>query len=398
MGELALGLRELGHEVSALTTTPHYNRDREAEARQPLHRHWGRILQKSDFHGIPVYHVIMPRKGKSIALRLLSWLSFHMLSTIAGMVVLSKPDVIIVPSPPLTMGVAAWIICLLHRSKYFYNVQEIYPDYAIVMGTIRNKLLIRLLYKLEAFVYLKAAAVTVIAPQMMEQLKRKRIKNAKFTLIPNFADIDDLSPLPKDNSFSRRYSLSDKFVVSYAGNMGPGQDLGTFIECASLLRDQPDIHFLMMGDGISRNELRQRVHDLALPNFTFLEYQPYSLIPQIYAASDLCLAPQLQHVTTVAVPSKVYRIMACARPVLAATEMDSDLAALVAVAGCGLVVEAGSAQQMAEAILAAFADPIRMRSMGDAGRTHVIERYSRQAVARQYHDLIETVAATHQPH
>jgi colanic acid biosynthesis glycosyl transferase WcaI len=391
MGELALELRKLGHEVCVLTTTPHYNRDLEAEAKQPLDKYWYSIIRRSSYQGIPVYHVIMPKKGKGILQRLLPWLSFHVLSTLAGFVLIPKPDVLVVPSPPLTIGINAWLLCLLLKSKYIYNVQEIYPDVAISLGAIGNKTLVRMLYRIEALVYSKAAAVTVIAPHMAVRLLSKGVPASKVKVIPNFADIHDLRPMPKDNAFSRKYGIWDKFVVSYAGNMGPAQDLDTYISCALMLRDQPGIQFMMMGDGILRDELKQRVNDSNLSNFTFLDYQPYSLVPEIYASSDLCLVPQSRTVTSVAIPSKVYRIMACARPVLAATVPGSDLEGLINQAGCGMVVEPGSPQRLAEAIIAASTDSERLRSMGEAGRAHVVGNYAPYAVVRQYHDLIMSI-------
>jgi colanic acid biosynthesis glycosyl transferase WcaI len=394
MGELASGLKGYGHDVTVMTTTPHYNRDIEMEAVQPLYRFWGRLIQKSDFRGIPVFHVLIPRKSKKILARFLPWLSFHFLNIIAGAFVLPKPDIFIVPSPPLTMGINAWVLSRLLKSRYVYNVQEIYPDYAISMGAIRNKVLIRLLYKLESFTYAKAAAVTVIAPNMGKQLALKGVPNNKLVIIPNFADEDIMSPLPKDNHFSRQFGVYNKFMISYAGNMGVGQDLEKFIECAALLQDHKNIHFMMMGDGMLRDELKERVNNLGLTNFTFLEYQPYSLVPQIYAASDLCLVPQSKKVTDVAIPSKVYRIMACSRPVLASTVPNSDLAELVKTVKCGFVVDAGSVEQLCETILFASQNQETLVEMGKGGYKHVHENYSRKAIARQYHELIQSL--THQ--
>lgn len=392
MGELARELRNLGNDVSVLTTMPHYNRDAEAEASQPIHSCWASIVQRSNFHNIPVHHIIMPRKSQNIMKRILPWLNFHILSPIVGVFILDKPDVIIVPSPPLTMGLNAWLLCLLLRSKYIYNVQEVYPDVAVSLGAIKNKTLIRILYKMEAFVYAKAAALTVIAFQMGRQLLNKGVSAHKIKVISNFTDTTDLNRLPKDNAFSRKYGINDKFVVSYAGNMGPAQDLNTFITSAFMLHDEPGIHFMIMGDGILREELKQRIQNLNLSNVTFLEYQPYSLVPQIYASSDLCLVPQSQSITSVAVPSKVYRIMACARPVLAVTGTDSDLASLITSANCGIVVKSGSPHELAGAILSSYKDQARLCAMGEAGRIHVLEYYSAQAIAKQYHDLITSIS------
>lgn len=391
MGELAVDLQAKGHQVTVLTTNPHFNRDPEAELRQPIRNHWGPVLRRSDYHGIPVYHTFMPRKGKSILLRLLGWTGFHLISAAAGMTTVSRPDVIIAPSPPLTIGVFAWILGKFHGAPFIYNVQEIYPDIAVRLGALRNKRLICLLERLERFVYRKGEKIAVIAPRMRQRLLEKGVPSAKVEVVPNFVDIGDLSPLPKDNDFSRRHGIQGKFVISYAGNIGPAQGLESFIDSAGLLRDETGIHFLMMGDGILRESLKKRVEKLGLDNFTFLPYQPYSTMPRIYAASDICLVPQTVLTGCDAVPSKVYRIMACARPVLATTDPGSDLAHLIKEAGCGETVPPEEASELTDVIYKAYREQARWKEMGQAGRAHVVEHYSRPAVTRQYHDLIQRV-------
>jgi len=391
MGELAVDLQAKGHKVAVLTTAPHFNRDPEAELRQPIRNHWGPVLRKSDFHGIPVYHTFMPRKGKSILLRLLGWTGFHLISAVAGMTTVPRPSVIIAPSPPLTIGVFAWILGKFHGAPYIYNVQEIYPDIAVRLGALRNKRLIGLLERLERFVYRKGEKIAVIAPRMRQRLLDKGVPSDKVEVVPNFVDIGDLSPLPKDNEFSRRHGIQEKFVVGYAGNMGPAQGLEGFIDSAGLLRDGTGIHFMMMGDGILRESLRKRVEKLGLDNFTFLSYQPYSTMPQIYAASDICLVPQTAQTGCDAIPSKVYRIMACARPVLAITEPESDLAHLIRDTGCGVTISPEGSSDLADVICKAYRDQARWKEMGRAGRAHVVEHYSRPAVTNRYHDLIQRV-------
>ena len=210
MGELAVELKKLGHEVRILTTTPHYHRDIEAESKQPLSLHWGIFLRKSVFSDIPVYHIAMPQKKNSLTSRFFPFFHFHFFSCIAGMIVFKRPDIILVPSPPITIGISAWWLCLIHKAKYIYNVQEIYPDCAINLGAIRNPLVIRLLYKIESFVYRKSAAITVIAPKMAHRLLEKGVASNKISVIPNFVDINDMYPLPKDNKFSRKYNVHKK--------------------------------------------------------------------------------------------------------------------------------------------------------------------------------------------
>jgi colanic acid biosynthesis glycosyl transferase WcaI len=338
-----------------------------------------------------VYHTFMPPKGQNILWRLLAWVFFHIVSVIAALTIVPRPAVVIAPSPPLTIGLCTWLLGMLYRAPYIYNVQEIYPDIAIRLGAVSNRWIIDLLYRLEKFVYSKASAVTVIASRMREQLLKKGVSDDKVHVIPNFVDVDDLAPLPKDNDFSRKHSLYNKFVVSYAGNMGPAQGLEYFIDAAKILRGEAGICFLMMGDGIHRESLRLRIVRYNLGNFVFLPYQRYSLMGQAYAASDLCLVPQAIETGFEAVPSKVYRIMACARPVLAVTDQNSDLACLVSEASCGAFVLPGSAEVLAEMIRQAYQNQQVWKEMGIDGREHVVRYYARETVTNQYHKLIETL-------
>jgi colanic acid biosynthesis glycosyl transferase WcaI len=389
VGDLALDLNELGHKVTVLTTSPHYNRDLQAELRQPLRRYWGRLLQISELDGVRAYHTAMPRKSSNILMRLFGWSGFHLISTLAGLVLIERPDILIAPSPPLTIGLCAGFLAWFHRISYIYDVQELYPDVAINLGAISNKWLIALLLKIEAVVYEKARVIAVIAPRMRERLLQKGVPDHKIEVIPNFVDVDKLQPLSKDNPFSREHNIHDKFVISYAGNIGPAQGLGTFVMAADLLRDEPDIHFMMMGSGTLMESLKKQVTNLALRNFNFLPYQHNSLMPQIYAASDICLVPQTAQIGADAVPSKVYRIMASARAVLACTDSDSDLANLITTANCGLSVPPDSPQLLADTIRRVYREQTLAREMGQAGRAHVIQHYTRAAITGRFHGLIE---------
>jgi colanic acid biosynthesis glycosyl transferase WcaI len=394
MGDLACDLQSHGHSVTVLTTFPHYNRDPEAESKQPLKNYWGPLLRKSNYHGVSVYHTMMPKKGSNVFLRLIAWAGFHKLSTFAGVTIIPKPDIILAPSPPLTIGLSAWLIGRIYDAPYIYNVQEIYPDIAIRLGALRNRRIIRFLFGLERFVYKKAAKVTVIARRMRQNLLEKGVTEDKLEVIPNFVDIEDLSQLPKDNEFSRMYAVQNKFAVSYAGNLGVPQGLNIFLEAADLLRHESGIRFMMMGDGMQREALRRGIKKLSLENFILLPHQPYSLVPLIYASSDANLVPQAAETGFDAVPSKVYRIMACSRPVIAVTDPSSDLARLVNDAGCGVVVPPGSGLQLAETILWAYRNQEKWLKMGEAGRLHVVQHYARKAITDRYEELALAVVSS----
>jgi colanic acid biosynthesis glycosyl transferase WcaI len=393
MGDLSTDLARLGHSVTVVTTTPHYNHDPEAEARQPRRPFWGKLVQRSDFHGLPVFHTAMPGKTGSIPMRLLAWSLFHVLSLAVGVVAVRKVDVIITPSPPLTMGVVAWLLGLRHRAPFLYNVQEIYPDIAINLGALRNRSAIRALYAVERFVYSRATRITVIADRMRERLLEKGVSPDKLAVVPNFVDVETMLSVPAPNAFTREFDLDGRFVVSYAGNLGPAQGLDTLLDAAVLLRDVAEIAIVIIGNGSLWTHLETRIRVEALTNVRLVPYQPFSRVPSIYGASHLSVVAQAVATGSDAVPSKVYRIMACGGAVLAATSPTSDLAHLVRSAGCGFVVPQESPVAIAAAIREACDDRTALAAMGRAGRRHVLEHYTRPVITARYDALIGAMRA-----
>jgi colanic acid biosynthesis glycosyl transferase WcaI len=388
MGDLALDLKAQGHDVFVITTVPHFNNDPEALEVQPLYSYWGRLLQRSNYRGIEVLHVWMPRKGRNKLLRIFAWLSFHFISTIVGFFTRFKPDIIFSPSPPLTIGISAWLLSFWHKCPFIYNVQEIYPDVAVNLGVLRNRLVIKCLRSIESLVYNKAEALAVISDGMANHIRTKGVPEDKIHVIPNFVDVEDFHPLSKINKFSSHYELHDKFVVSYAGNMGAPQGLEILIEASNLLRYEEGIHFLMMGDGSEKSSLIEKVKNLRLTNITFLPYHPYSQMAEAYASVDASFVSQARGTSNDGIPSKVYRIMACARPVLACTDANSDLARLVAMSEGGVVINSGDAMELANAIKHAYDHRDAWLKKGFKARNFILQNYSRVNINALYHELI----------
>ena len=384
MGELSSDLVGAGHQVTVLTTMPHYNRDRSAEESQPIRSFWGPLLRKSEHNGAVVYHTPAMSRSGGILGRVLGWLIFHVVSLIAGLIIPRRVDVIMAPSPPLTIGLVAWLLGLRHRARFIYNVQELYPDIAVSLGVLKNRTLISLLYRLERFVYATAGRVTVISEPMREVILGKGVPPEKVVHIPNWVDTSDIDVLPKDNDFSREHGVQDAFVVAYAGNMGLAQNFDEFLDAAVILRDKPGIRFMLIGEGVERPNIQRRVETEGLQNVIVLPYQDYHLVPLIYASSDLSYVPLHGAAATHALPSKVYRIMASGRAILAMAESGSAIGDLVEEAGSGILVEPGSGKRLADAIENAASVPDTITSQGLSGRDFVVRNYSRKEIVERY--------------
>ncbi len=397
MTELAQALQKQGHSVTVLTTTPHYNVEPEARARQPLRPFWGQWLQRSELDGMSVYHASIPVKGDRVGARLLDYLRFHLISTLAGLFAVGKFDVMLVPSPPLTIGLSAWILRRLRGVPFIYNVQEIYPDVAVSLGVLKNRQAIRVLEGLERFIYGQARHITVISEWFRRRLLEKGVPATKMSVIPNFVDTDFMQAGAKANDFALAHNLTDKFVVLYAGNIGLTQGFETILGAARQLQTLPTLYFVVVGDGTRRKWLAEQVAREGLPNVLLLPYQPRSRVPQIYATSDLCLVPLKQGTATETFPSKIYTIMAAGRPVVASADPNSELAWVVAHAGCGWAVPPDNVAALAEAIATAYHERSTLAARGQAGRAFVVAHHSRQAVTAHYDTLIRRLTGENQP-
>lgn len=390
-GELAEELKNLGHDITVLTTTPHYNEDKEALRRQPLKSKLSGLYYESDFRGIPVIHAPIPMKKSRVARRMLDYARFHFVSSLAGLLLTDKYDIILTPSPPLTNGLIAWILGTIRRKKFIYNVQEIFPDIAVSLGILKNKRMICLIEQLEKFIYERSAIVVVISDWFRKRLLEKGIPEDKISIIPNFTDTDFMKPKKRQNGFSSAHGLNDKFVVLYAGNIGLTQNFENILASARRLKHLKDLCLLIVGDG-TRSKWLEKELTRGYSNIKFLHYQPRSIIPEMYASSDICLVPLKGGTAQETFPSKIYTIMSAGRPAIIAADLDSELSWIVKKSGCGWAVPPDNEEALSEIIEEIYNQRNDISKKGELGRKYVERYHSRRAVAKQYDLLIRQIS------
>jgi len=391
VGRLAAEFVGRGHEVVVLTSTPHYHPD-SGDPQAGLTPVVGRLIARSGGAGLTAYHVWMPPKNRPLGWRLVAWFWFHLATALLGVVFGRRAAVILAPSPPLTIGCEAWLLGRWHRIPFVYNVQEVHPDVAIALGAVKRAWFVGWLRKLEDWVYRKAAYVTVIGSGMRRNLLAKGVPERKLETITNFVDPDELPIRPRDNAFAVSHGLVDRFVVSYAGNLGVPQGLATVLDAAGILASCKEIVFLLIGDGSAASDLRRHAAEHQLTNVTFLPFQPYDTVPDIYASSDISLVPQAEGTGLFGLPSKIYRIMACGRPILGICDATSEVAELIMRAGCGAVVRPNDPEALAYVIKAAYDDRRSWSSKGAQGRQFVVDQFSVTKVANAYTSLLVRAA------
>ncbi len=392
MTDLARQLKRQGHEVTVLTTTPHNNLEAGALARQPLRAVWPGLLYRSELEGIPVWHVKLPMKGNRVLRRMLDYIRFHVVSLVAGPALVGRYDIVLAPSPPLTIGVAGWMLSLWGRTPVVYNVQEIYPDFAINQGLIRNPAFIRLLQGVEQFVYARSDRVVSISESFQRTIRARGVAAEQLMVIPNFVDTELYRPLPRHNEFAAQHGLDNDFVVLYGGNIGLSQDWESLLFAAAVHAELP-IRYVIAGDGARRAWLEAEVARRGLKNVQLLGYQPRELMPLINASSDISTIPMKATTTQDTFPSKIYSILASARPAVVSADPGSELEWVIQQAQCGQVVAPEDPRAYADAVLKAYHERDQLPAAGMRGRSFVEEEYSKEAVGRKYDLLIRELVA-----
>jgi len=364
---------------------PYYGRERVWESYE------GKFLVKEELSGYKVIRVYTyAASRKNLPARLFSWGLFNIISLLIGLKI-GHHDVLFIPNPFFLAGLPLHTMSRLKSMPVIYSVEDIYPDVAVRLGLLNSRWMISLVAMLEQSCYRRARYIRVLSEGMRQDLMARGVPPEKVITIPNFADTDFVRPLPRVNSFRERYGLADKFVILYAGNIGFSHGLDTVLRAAELLKNEPDMVFVLVGEGAAKAALQEMARELDLLNIFFIPFQPREDVPFVLASADVSLIPLRRDFVGESVPSKTYWVLASGRPVIAAVGQDTEVANLIEQAQCGIRVDPESPDALAGAILRLRGDASQRAVMGQRAREFVVEHYSREVVVNKFHMLIQSL-------
>jgi glycosyltransferase involved in cell wall biosynthesis len=273
--ELAQSLQGRGHQVTVLTGFPNY------PAGQVYPGYTVRLRQRETLAGVPVVRVpLYPEHSRSGLRRALNYLSFALSSAALGPWLVRRPDVLFVYHPPLTIGIPAYVLSRLWRVPFVYQIQDMWPETLSATGMFDNPRLLGWIGRFAGWVYGKAHSILVISPGFRRNLLEKGVPPEKIHVISNWVDPATYYRAQPDAQLAQTLGLAGRFNVMFAGNMGEAQGLETVIEAARLLRDDPQIQFVLVGDGIALPRLQQLVEQHGLANVRFLGRYPAHEMPR----------------------------------------------------------------------------------------------------------------------
>ena len=376
--ELALYLAKHGNEVTIITSPVSYLTGNASSGRMS----W--VEELSGGSGVTILRVYTYSAiHRSFFHRVLSFISFMFSSFVIGLRV-KNVDLVWGTTPPLFQGLTAWALARLKGADFIFEVRDLWPAFAVAVGVLTNPWLIRASEWLESFLYRHADQVVVNSPGFITHVTACGAEHP--VIIPNGADADMFTQQEDDSEVRQENGWDDKFVALYAGAHGMSNDLSTLVAAANLLRDQPKIVIVLVGDGKEKPKLRKQAEEMGLGNIKFLRPRAKQEMPALLAAADVCIAvlKPIELYNTV-YPNKVFDYMAAGKPVLLA--IDGVIREVVEEARAGIFVTPGNPLALAEAIQELARDPQLCHAMGMRGRSYVESNFNREDLAKQLLEL-----------
>jgi colanic acid biosynthesis glycosyl transferase WcaI len=383
INDLVEGLVHRGHGVAVLTGQPAYNIQSGDLAGQNL----------ADFNGTPVMRVPMFGRGQGKLGLLLNYLSFCLSASTIGLWKLRGHQFEVMFAPqlsPVTAILPAVLIRALRRRKLAIWVLDLWPDTLEALGVVRSPRILGWVGALVRFIYHRSDCIFVQSKSFVKKVSTQSRKPVEIEYLPGWAEV---MADPDDADFAPEVSqLPNMFTVLFAGNIGATQDFPSVVTAMTILRDQPGLRWIIVGDGRMADWLRHECHTRNLANVEMVGAYPIDRMPSFFKHADALLVPlKSEPIFAMTIPGKVQTYLASGKPVLAM--LDGEGADVVNDAGAGIVCGAGNGEGLADAVLEMMAmTPEARMAMGRAGKAYCAQSFDRDTLIDQVEHRLQHIA------
>lgn len=374
--ERAVYWTEAGHHVTVITGAPNFPEGRV----YPGYRN--RWYQTESMSGIRVVRVkTFIARNEGVIRRTLDFVSFMGASFVAGLFV-SRFDLVVATSPQFLTAVAGWALAAARRRPFVFELGDLWPASIAATGVMSDNLALKLVEQAELFLYRRSAAIVALTEAFKTDLTRRGIDPDKITVVLNGVDLRRYEPRPRDAALAAELGLEGCFVVGYLGTHGLAHALERVLDAAAELEAEPEIRFLFVGAGASRDRLVAEAQRRGLKNVVFLSAQPKERMPALWSLCDVALV-HLKNTPTFAtvIPSKIFEAMAMGMPVLVAAP-EGEATRLVRATGAGATLPPEMPSALAAEVRRLNADRVRLAQLATQSR-HAARSFSRERQARE---------------
>lgn len=326
-----------------------------------------RFLKKYTTDGIEyVQTYSYANKNKSKFHRLWSHLSYALSSSI-GIILSKRPDVAIVSSPPLFSSFSSCFIYWLLKVPYILEVRDLWPESLLELGVVRSKILLRIMYWMESFIYSKASGIVSLTKGIRDSIVKRGWAHKRHFFIHCGVDFDKIYPDSETGQKTKEaMGLSGKKVVLYFGALGISNNLDVLVESAKSLEAISELKIVFIGDGIYKSTLEKRVSDLGLKNVIIHPAVPKNLARHYINIADICVVNLLDiSLFSGAIPTKLIDYMACSKPVLCGVRGEAK--EIVEETGCGYFFHPNNSDELTQNIKEMLSQEEKALEMGRRG-------------------------------
>ena len=365
----------LGHQVTVITCAPNFPEGLLFKG------HKNSWYQREALDGISVVRVktyITANEG--FVKRILDYMSFGVMGAIAGLFQ-KRPDVIVSTSPQFFCACGGWLLSVLRWKPWVFELRDIWPASIMAVGAMKENTFIKLLEKLELFLYRRADRIVAVTNSFKTELIARGIDGGKIDVVVNGVDLSTYAPAPvKDPVLAAEYDLMGKFVVGYIGTHGMAHALDKVLDAAKLLQGQDDICFLFAGGGAERASLERLAHERGLSNVVMMPRQPKEVMPAVWSLCDISLISLRDTpLFTKVIPSKIFESMGMGLPMVIACPR-GEATKIIESSASGLVLPPEDSKALADCVASLYSDRERLFGLASAsaGAAGAFDR-SRQA-------------------
>ena len=351
-----------GHAVTVVTSAPNFP---DGVVFEGYRNRWHQAEVIDGIRVVRVKTFIAP--NRAVIRRSLDFLSFGV-SGLAGALFEPRPDVVVGNSPQIFAAAAGCGVGALRRVPFVFELADLWPAAIGSVGAIRRPLLLKLLEKLELYLYRRAAAIVALSAGFKANLIARGISAEKIAVVINGADLTRYGPRPRDEAMTQAWDLDGRFVVGYVGTIGMAHALRNVLDAAERLQDKPDITFLFVGPGAERDTLIADARRRRLNNVVFQPMQPKEKLSSVWSLCDIALAHfRGGPLFSIMLPMKMFEAMGMGLPVLLAAP-EGEASRLLLDAGAGVWVPPEDPVALADAISSLHGDHALRQRLAAASR------------------------------
>lgn len=375
-----------GHRVTVITCAPNFPKGKVFDGYR------NRLAQRETMAGIEVLRVwsyITANEG--MARRVLDYMSFMLMATLAALFV-RRVDVVVGTSPQFFTACAAHAVGTLKRVPWVFELRDIWPESIKAVGAMGESWVIRLLERIEMFLYRHAARVIAVTHSFKDILIQRGIDGAKIDVVTNGVDLSHFALQAKDAALEAELGLKGCFVAGYIGTHGLAHGLDTLLSAAQTLQATPDaqdIRILFLGDGAKKAELVDSAQQMGLKNVLFLDSVPKAQVARYWSLLDVSIIHlRKTELFGSVIPSKLFECMGMGIPVLHGVAGES--AAIVQTEQVGEVFESDNAEQLVQSLLRLRQDGPRYQHYRNNG-LRAAATYDRRHLAGKMLGILESL-------